>query len=231
MLYIDHVSVSTTHFEDTLRDYLSLPGARLQKGPAFDNVRHANYAFVRLQEGTVIEVLDMPGDSPALDNIQHGGGASHLCYAVADIEASVSAAVSAQATLIAPPTPAPRHDNRPVALLVHPSHGLVELVAALPANFSVNTQIPKAGAPPARLAADTTLRRELAGVFGTILPHIPTAELEQAEHGITERWDSLVQLQIAMAAEQHFGIRIPMAMIAELSSFRAWLNYIIEQKN
>lgn len=131
-LYVDHIAVTTPHFEETIRDYLALPHARFTRGPGQNGSQNVRYAFVELERGMRVEILGLPsgGRSPIAPHVERGGGAYHLCYAVVDLELSITAAQTAGARLVVPPKPDPAFDGRPVAFLVHPAHGLFELVAA-----------------------------------------------------------------------------------------------------
>ena len=240
VLYVDHVAVTTPAFEETVRDYLATSGARIFKGPGFNASQNVRYAFVRLADGMVVEVLGLPddGQGPIAHHVQRGGGAYHICYAVADIEASIAAAVGVGARLVVPPKADPAHDGRPVAFLIHPAHGVVELVAAYPSEYAVAarlaTETPASAisaASPSESASggeDKTkiIRRELLVVFRKILAKAPPDALEGAALGVTEGWDSLAQLQIVMGVEKAFGVRVPMRDIERLASFEAYVAYL-----
>ncbi|MGE0700262.1 MAG: VOC family protein [Hyphomicrobiaceae bacterium] len=232
-LHVDHVAVTTAKFEDTVRDYLAMPGARIQRGPGFNPSQRVRFAFVRLDAGLVIEVLGLPesGESPIEAHVARGGGAYHICYAVADLEASLARAESAGARMVVPPKPDPAHDGRPVAFLVHPAHGLVELVAAYPVEFGfagtgAAKHVDVETLTPARSrarAAPVALETDLVAAFKAVLPKLDEAQIRNARLGTTPGWDSLAQIQLTMEVERRLGIRIPMRQIEKLTTFEAFV--------
>lgn len=229
-LHVDHVAVTTAHFEDAVRDYLAAPGARIVRGPGYNDAQHVRYAFVRLDIGLVVEVLGLPEDSggPIAGHVARGGGAYHLCYAVADIDASLAAAEAAGARIVSRPKPDPAHDGRPVAFLLDKTHGLIELVAAWPADFAVSDD-----ARPARAEmrgedarASSFDDGPLLAVFRSILKTLSDADIRSAELGCTPGWDSLAQLQLVMEVERQLDVRIPMKTIENLNSYREFAVFI-----
>ena len=229
-LYIDHIAVTTGRFEDTVRDYLAMPGARIQRGPGHNDQQRVRFAFVRLDGGLVIEVLGLPdkGDSPIEGHVARGGGAYHVCYAVADLGASIARALEAEAKLVVPPKPDPAHDGRPVAFLMHPAHGLLELVAAYPSEIAAPPRVRTVTTSPigrsdkVHRARSPAIETELITAFRTVLPKLIEADIRTAQFGQTPGWDSLAQIQLTMEVERRLGIRIPMRLIEKLTSFEAF---------
>ena len=229
-LYVDHFAVTTPHFEETIRDYLALPHARFTRGPGHNGSQNVRYAFLELERGLRVEILGLPseGESPIAPHVDRGGGAYHLCYAVGDLESSIHAAQAAGARLVVPPKPDPAFDGRPVAFLVHPAHGLFELVAAYPTIHDG-----EAVGLPAELAAtapmdavDGTNHNKLVQVFRAVLKTVPVAEIPGARIETTNGWDSLAHIHLIMETERRFGIRLPMKDVTKLDSFAAFLKVV-----
>lgn len=231
-LYVDHVAVTTAEFETCLRDYLAMPGARISRGPGFNDQQMVRFAFVQLVDGFRVEILGLPetGDSPIAAHVARGGGAYHLCYAVADIAASLEGAQAAGARVVVPPKPDPAHDGRPVAFLIHPAHGLVELVAAWPAMAGLPTGSAATPVVSATVvvpvAAPAEAQPELVAAFRAVLRKLPAEAVTEARFGAAEGWDSLAHLQLVMEVERRLGIRIPTREMGNLTSFAAFAAHV-----
>ena len=132
ILGVDHVAVTTSRFERTLADYLSMPGARLDRGPGWNPTQHVDFAFVVLDGGPTVEILGLRADvaSPIEKHVKRGGGAYHVCYVVKDIETALAEIEDAGGLVVTPPTPDVAFNGRRIAFFVHQAHGLVELVEA-----------------------------------------------------------------------------------------------------
>jgi catechol 2,3-dioxygenase-like lactoylglutathione lyase family enzyme len=129
---VDHVAVTTRHFDQTIADYLSLPDARLARGPGWNPTQRVDYAFISLAGGLTVEVLGLKPDvtSPIEEHVRRGGGAYHLCYLVGDLDAAMARVREARGKIVVPPTPDVAFDGRRIAFFMHRAHGLVELVEA-----------------------------------------------------------------------------------------------------
>lgn len=233
VLYVDHVAVTTPVFDQTLADYLGLPGARLLKGPALNPVQKVTYAFVVLREGFTIEVLGLAEDSPIERHVKHGGGPYHFCYAVGDIEASIALAESGGAKLLVQPTEDVAFDGRRVAFLFHDAHGVFELVEAFPArsastadairsNGMESPAVRKKPAAQIDAAAAGTAER-LRKVFARVFPAVGETAIDTTAINVTKGWDSLTQLRLVMEIEKEFGIDIAPDEISKLTNFRSML--------
>jgi catechol 2,3-dioxygenase-like lactoylglutathione lyase family enzyme len=132
VLGVDHVAVTTRRFEETLADYLSAPGAKLVKGPGWNPTQKVDYAFVAVNSGLTVEILGFKEgvDSPIEQHVRRGGGAYHLCFVVADIEAALAEVKAARGMIVLKPTPDVAFGGRRIAFFMHRAHGLVELVEA-----------------------------------------------------------------------------------------------------
>ena len=134
VLGVDHIAVTTRRFEETLADYLSAPGARLERGPGWNAIQRVDFAFVILGDGLAVEILGLKEGvaSPIEEHARRGGGAYHFCYVVRDIDAAMREVRAAGGFVVTPPTPDVAFDGRRIAFFMHRAHGLVELLEALP---------------------------------------------------------------------------------------------------
>lgn len=223
--HVDHLALSTDDLTQTLADYLAWPGVRLSREPADNAALRIRHAFVQINPGLNIEVLaPLPGsDNPAVaESLTHGNGAYHFCCTVADLDAALQAAPTLGVTHIEGPAPDPAFDGRRVALLLHPSHGLLELLETGPMTESPPAS-PSASnnAPPPAGAATS----RLDGVLLSLLPKLSSDQLANAAMNSTPGWDSLMQLRLMMALEREFKRSIPTAKFEQLKTYaqlQAW---------
>lgn len=231
VLYVDHIAVTTPVFEQSLADYLGLPGSRLLKGPALNPVQKVRYAFVQLAEGNIVEILGVERDSPIANHVQHGGGPYHFCYAVPDIVDAVKRAESLGAKTLVAPVPDVAFDGRRVTFLFHRSQGVFELVEAFPGDadlipltrpvpVSARRERSKTGATSGDVSA------RLESVLRRMLPSLAEAQVSGATMGKTQGWDSLAQIRIVMEIESEFGVNVPSEKIAELTAYEQLLQWL-----
>lgn len=227
VLYVDHVAVTTPVFDQTLDDYLGLPGARLLKGPALNSAQKVRYAFVRLADGIVVEILGVVQGSPIATHVQHGGGPYHFCYAVANIADAVARATDAGAKLLVAPMPDTAFDGRRVAFLFTRSQGVFEFVEAFPHVWVADRSLPAAvaAARPAASATDDIPER-LAIVLRRVFPALESTAVSKAGIGNAPGWDSLAQIRLVMEIESAFGVDIPSGLIPELTTYERILQML-----
>lgn len=239
VLYVDHIAVTTPTFERTLNDFLGLRGTRLVRGPGLNVTQRVSYAFVKLADGMTVEILGARADSPIQRHVDSGGGPYHFCFAVADLQKSIAAAVSGGARVVVDPVPDVAFDGRRVAFLFHESQGLFEFVEALPSGHEVEsspeTKVPtqpgvatqsRYDAPAADLQ---NLDDRLTGIFAGNFPGIEKSRVATAMLDETTGWDSLAQLRLMMDVERAFGIEISADEIGELTSFER-IRWAVEKK-
>ncbi len=230
VLYVDHVAVTTPVFDQTLANYLGLPGSRLLRGPALNPVQKVSYAFVALREGMTVEVLGLAEDSPIERHVKQGGGPYHFCYAVANMEASISGAESAGAKLLASPVADIAFDGRRVAFLYHEAQGVFELLEAFPSQKSGSvmadgnrrTAPPNISMPQTDVSVadtDTDTDKRLRKVFGRVFPLIGEADITATAINITPGWDSLTHIRLMMEIEAEFAIDILPDDIGRLTNY------------
>lgn len=230
-LYVDHVAVTTPDFAATVCEYLALPGARLIKGPGHNPDQNVSFAFIDVAPGFTIEVLGQPeGEaSPIATHVANGGGAYHICYAVADLERAIERAEGAGAHVVVPPRGDTAFSGRRVAFLMHAAHGLFELVEAYPALTGGTSSVDlRTGSTEAASQGRSgrEVRSELARVFIKVFSEIEAGQVEYARLGETPGWDSLGHIKLMMQTEQQFEMRIPSQSFAKLTSFEALLRFI-----
>jgi methylmalonyl-CoA/ethylmalonyl-CoA epimerase len=106
-------------------------GGRLVVGPTDDPTLGVICALIRLPEGVDIElVAPLEGaDSPITARLERGGGLDHLCFWVADLDASLAREIDQDALLLVPPTHAVTFDST-IAFVQRRSGLVVELMGA-----------------------------------------------------------------------------------------------------
>ncbi len=202
--YLDHLAITTPDLPRTLAAYLALPGSRLDRGPGHNPRQQVDFAFVRLGENLRIELLNGEANSPVAAHQARGGGPYHLCFAVENLEHALRIANEEQARIVVVPTPDPVFDGRRIAFVLHPLHGLLELVEDRPAQMAMDAPHVSAH-PPVNIDSAERLQTLMHDIFPLLSPEeIPQAALDQ-----TPGWDSLAHLQLMMAVEREFGIGIP----------------------
>jgi acyl carrier protein len=236
VLYVDHVAVTTPVFEQTLVDYLGLPGSRLLRGPALNPVQKVSYAFVELREGVTVEVLGLAEGSPIERHVNQGGGPYHFCYAVGNMEVSVARAESAGAKLLASPEADVAFDGRRVAFLFHEAQGVFELVEAFPCQGGVRPTMASRNKDVGRAfqkipvpQTDATamgMNERLRTVFGRVFPVVDEGDIGTAAINVTPGWDSLAHIRLVMEIEAEFGIDIMPNDIGRLTSYRSILDQL-----
>jgi len=229
VLYVDHIAVTTPNFEQTLADYLGLPGSRLLKGPALNHEQKVSYAFVVLREGITVEVLGLAEGSPIERHVKNGGGPYHFCYAVGNLEESIARAESAGSKLLVKPTADVAFDGRRVAFLYDEAQGVFELVEAFPCQvgnltMATSNKVIDKVTTHNRHALKTDIVAEgiderLHKVFRNIFPKVEEVNIETAAINIAEGWDSLTHIRLVMEIEEEFGIDILPDDISKLTSY------------
>lgn len=240
VLYVDHLAVTTSVFSQTLNEYLSMTGSRLLKGPAINNTQKVEYAFVQLQGGITVEILGIMDSSPILGHVLKGGGPNHICYAVADIEKSISKAINAGAKILCQPIPDVAFDGRRVAFLFCEQLGVFEFLEAFPIGckndareiLTGESSIPDDVVPyihrPINEISEKTID-QLLEIFSRIFPKVEVNSIKDARYNISEGWDSLNHLRLIMAVEDKFNLNVNLEDMTALSSFDRIHKYLINK--
>ena len=218
VLWVDHVAVTTDRFHDTARHYLAMPNARVLCGPGWNAAQKVHFLFVGFGGDLCVGIRGLPqdGDSPIAAHFAGGGGASHLCHAVADLDAALAIAGRSGCHIVAPAKPDDACDGRRVAFLKHPAHGLFELVEAYGTLAPPLDATPAAGSDPDTVQA---LQDAFASIFAGALPTDPAHwRADQVD-----RWDSLQHMRLIMEVERRLDVTLPSYMLGELRSYDAFL--------
>ncbi|KGY07307.1 hypothetical protein NM06_17935 [Vibrio sinaloensis] len=221
VLAVDHYAVTTKDLISTLKDFLSIPQAKLLRGPGKNPAQNVNYAFVELNGMGVVEILSPLNEtSPILNHINNGGGAYHLCYTVNDLDAAIqTASQKFGAKLVVEPRVDGAFDGRRVAFLAHPLHGLFELIEAYPSTILIDTET-------AVESIDTSdIRGEIQNIYrdivGVNVEHFASVTMES-----NPEWDSLKHLLLIMEIEKQFEISITASEMSELTSLVKLENHL-----
>lgn len=225
---IDHYAVTTSSLEETLRDFLSLPQAKLIRGPGENLAQDVRYAFVQLIGLGVVEILSpLSESSPIIGHVEAGAGAYHLCYTVEDIDEAIDVLIhNFSATLVLEASPDDAFDGRRVAFLFHRNHGLFELLEAYPDLSSMNNGL-ATGVDTIKhdIGAEGLVMSVFEKVFKGTIDDIVNCSMETFD-----KWDSLNHLILIMEIESATGIKVSTDKIADLNSFRAILQFIGDHK-
>ncbi len=222
VLNVDHYAVTTRDLNATLRDFLSIPNAKLIRGPGENPSQKVNYAFVELNGMGVVEILSpLSNESPIHAHIKSGGGAYHLCYAVVNLDQAISTAQKDfKAKLVVDAKPDKAFDGRRVAFLVHPIHGLFELLEASPVfmqeNISSNTRIVDSS-----LSTKFNVLDLYNKVMGTSESDIQLVSMENCVE-----WNSFKHLLFIMKIEEQFEINILPSVMAQLTDLVKIQSYL-----
>jgi methylmalonyl-CoA/ethylmalonyl-CoA epimerase len=128
---IDHVGIVVASLEASAAYYMQQFGLRPLGGSIVDPLQDVELQFLEDDRGARLELIrPLSADSPVARALKHGGGLNHICYQVADLDASVSALVASDAKLVREPQPAVAFNGRRVAFLYTRQRELVEFVEA-----------------------------------------------------------------------------------------------------
>lgn len=221
VLHVDHYAVTTKDLMATLKDFLSIPGSKLLRGPGENPAQQVYYAFVELNGMGVVEILAPLDDtSPIIGHLSSGGGAYHLCYAVQDIDNAIK--VSEQdfgAKLIVAPRADGAFDGRRVAFLIHPNHGLFELLEAYPVNsIPVSSQ-------PINVEVIDSKKEKLMVIYHSVIDN-SSVDYELVSMANCPEWDSFKHLMLIMEVEKQFEVSIPASDMSKLDSLEKIENYL-----
>lgn len=213
VLNVDHYAVTTKDLIATLKDFLSIPNAKLLRGPGENSSQNVHYAFVELNGMGVVEILSpLNNDSPIVGHLSTGGGAYHLCYAVKDLDHAIKVAEEEfDAKLVVTPKVDGAFDGRRVAFLVHPAHGLFELLEAFPSSVLVEASTVETR------ATHSSQEDKLLSIYNSVVGETDKKFDEVTMKNCAE-WDSFKHLLFIMEIEKQFEIKISAVDMSSLSS-------------
>lgn len=221
VLHVDHYAVTTKDLIATLKDFLSVPGAKLLRGPGENTAQQVYYAFVELNGMGVVEILaPLDDNSPILGHLGSGGGAYHLCYAVQNIEKAIKVAVQDfGAKLVVAPRADGAFDGRKVAFLVHPNHGLFELLEAYHGDsISICNQ-------SIEYEFVDSIKDKLMLIYRSVIDS-SCYDYDSTDMTSCPKWDSFKHLMLIMEIEKQFEISISASDMSKLYSLKKIENYL-----
>ncbi len=136
-------------------------------------------------------------------------------FAVDDIIDSLRLAEKNGASIVVKPIKDVAFDERRISFILHPDHGLIELVEAqLSIKGEKNiSQILNVNKDPV-----SNTRDQVVKVINDIFPDTKSLQKENLAYGCVDKWDSLGQLQLIMAIENMFEIKIPVEKVVTMHS-------------
>ncbi|WP_245884042.1 VOC family protein [Vibrio albus] len=226
VLNVDHYAVTTRDIIATLQDFLSIPNAKLLRGPGQNPAQNVNYAFVELNGMGVVEILSpLNSDSPILSHLNAGGGAYHLCYAVQDLDRAIDIAQQQfSAKLVVEPRSDGAFDGRRVAFLVHPIHGLFELLEAYPNTLKFEPQASSTDVANIQSSDNA----ELLTIYNAVVG-VSETQIGQVSMQTNPEWDSFKHLLLIMEIEKQFEVNISAEKMAKLDSLAKIQAYLAEK--
>ncbi len=110
--------------------YVDLFGYHIISKLFLDSIQKVKVQFLKSADGRVtIELIEpVSTDSPVSNQLSKGGGVSHLCYEVNDIENAINHLREKGARLVSGPDPAVAFNNEKVAFLYTKQRELIEIV-------------------------------------------------------------------------------------------------------
>ncbi len=130
---IDHIGIVVGSVEGAAAYYAEQFGLRAVGGRIHDPLQDVELQFLEDDRGVRLELIrPLSADSPAARALKYGGGLNHICYRVADLQASVDALLATDAKLVRGPQPAVAFNGRSVVFLYTRQRELVELVEIEP---------------------------------------------------------------------------------------------------
>ena len=127
-----HLGVAVRDLGQAIPIYKALFGYELMSGPFDDPTQKVSVCFLSRGEGDMAIELVAPlgADSPVDRTLKKGGGAYHVCYEVANMDAAIAHLTGEGSFLLSGPVPAVAFEMRDIAWLMTEASLLVELVQA-----------------------------------------------------------------------------------------------------
>lgn len=127
---LHHVGYVVPNMRGGIRRFTD-SGGEVAVGPTEDYQLGVICALIRLPEGVDVELVAPLPDSasPVTGRLKRGGGLDHLCFWVADLDASLAGEIENDAVLLVPPTYAVTFDST-IAFVQRRSGLVVELMGA-----------------------------------------------------------------------------------------------------
>ena len=123
---VHHVGVACRAIEPARSWVHATHRVRADSGVVHDPNQRADLCLLSLDDGAALELVAGPAVAGL---VERGHSYYHLCYEVADLDATVAGLDAERCRPVAPPSPAVLFDGRRVAFLLGPA-GLIELLEA-----------------------------------------------------------------------------------------------------
>jgi methylmalonyl-CoA/ethylmalonyl-CoA epimerase len=126
-----HIGYAVTSIQAYLDDFMAPVFAPESVSDTFaDPIQQVRVCFVRMQGGTVIELVEPLGEqSPIHAYIgSKRGGIYHVCYEVPNLEAAIAAMRAKKCMPLGKPVPAVAFGGRRIVFMLTPQRDLVELL-------------------------------------------------------------------------------------------------------
>ncbi len=132
-LRFHHVGYAVASIDDYLRTVVEpLMRPEHVSASTLDEVQGVRVCFVRLQGGTVIELVEPAAEASPVREIvgSRRGGLYHLCWEAADFEGELRRFRAARCMPLGRPVPAVAFGGRRIVFLMTPQRDLFELIEA-----------------------------------------------------------------------------------------------------
>lgn len=133
-LRLSHVGVAVPELGPATSSLQAIFGYRVISGPFNDPIQRVSVNFMTTSAADQVEielVAPLTDDSPVRAMLgKNGGGAYHLCFETADMEAALAHSKRNGCMIVSPPAPAVAFGGRRIAWVYTPTRQLFELVEA-----------------------------------------------------------------------------------------------------
>jgi methylmalonyl-CoA/ethylmalonyl-CoA epimerase len=126
-----HLGVAVASMEKALTVYQGLFDYKLVSGPFSDPIQRVSVCFLgsgSANDITIELVEPLDDQSPIRKILEKGGGAYHICYEVADLDATLRTVADKGCVIVSRPAPAVAFENRRIAWFYTPTRQLIEIV-------------------------------------------------------------------------------------------------------
>lgn len=226
--YIDHIAYVFPTIDSGLSFFQYHPGFRILHGPGKNIAQGVNYLFISIDGLGTIELLSpIDKESPVSQRLESlGGHLYHICYAVENIEETVTSMKLMSWQVICPPIEDIAFGGRRVAFLYSNDAGLVELVEALPKELLVSRESAQEIAVPSQRVSNRSRGSDQGSMCDSIACILKDSISTYAEcmdrvssfDDIPE-WDSLAYAVFHARFEDLIGNRVDANRFEDLADY------------
>lgn len=128
-LKVNHVGYLVKKTDAAKAAFLNL-GYQLIQDTIFDSIRNVHLTFLE-KDGYVVELVSPSDKNSVVYHLlkKYKNSPYHICYETSEFEKDLEDLRASGYLNIDEPTPAPAFSNREVVFLMHPSLGMIELLA------------------------------------------------------------------------------------------------------